>query len=513
MGTPHVLVLDEGTTSTKAALFDDRSRVVASSALPLTITTHPDGRVEQDATELWEASRSVIGDVVAAAEEGGLEIAALAIAVQRTTTVLWDAETGRPVAPVVNWQDTRAAARVTELSAEWAAPAKTATGLVLGPAHVGLHLDALLAGDTALRELADQGRLRAGTPETWIIWNLTGGTDGGVYATSTSCAGSTGLLDIRTDTWWPELLDELGVPGTALPQVLPEDADYGTTREALVGAGIPITGVLGDQQAALYGHGAFEAGAVKCTHGTGSFINFHVGPDAVDAGDGLDCRVAWTTAGSRAYMLEGGSFVTGSGVDWMVEQLGVLPTADRIDAVYAEGRADSGLISVPALAGFAAPYWDSTARGMMIGFNRGTTAADVVRATVDGTAHTVVDIIETMARNAGTTPTVVLVDGGLSRSDALLQSQADLLQIPVVRAAHPEYITARGAAWCAGIARGVWADEAAATATRSEGREFTPRMSPEERTVRRRAWQDAVSRALGWQRAELPSIPAQGTRS
>lgn len=509
MSTRHVLVLDEGTTSTRAVLFDDRSEVVASSALPLAITTHADGRVEQDAAELWSASRSVISEVVATAADGGLDIAALAIAVQRTTTVLWDAETGEPVAPVVNWQDTRAAARAAELSAEWAARAKAATGLVLGAAHVGLHLDALLTRDPALRDLAEQGRLRAGTPETWIIWKLTGGTDGGVFATSTSCAGSTGLLDLGTGRWWTALLDELGIPAAALPQVLPEDADYGATRPGLVGARIPITGVLGDQQAALYGHGAFRAGAVKCTHGTGSFINFHVGSDPVDAGEGLDCRVAWTTAGSRAHMLEGGSFVTGSAVDWMVNQLGVLPAADRIDSVYAEGEADSGLISIPALAGFAAPHWDATARGMMIGFNRGTTAADVVRATVDGTAHTVVDIIETMARNATTSPEVVMADGGLSRSDALLQSQADLLQIPVVRAAQAEYVTARGAAWCAGIARGVWAGEEAVSATMAEGQQFTPRMSPEERNVRRQAWQDAVSRNLGWRRARLPASSAQ----
>lgn len=510
MSARHVLVLDEGTTSTRAALFDDRSRVVANSALPLTTTTYPDGRVEQDAVELWETSRSVLSDVVATARDEERDIATLAIAVQRTTTVLWDAQTGQPVAPVVNWQDTRAAARADELSAEWAGKAKTATGLVLGPAHLGLHLDALLARDPALRDLAEQGRLRAGTPETWIIWNLTGGTEGGVFATSTSCAGSTGLYDLRTGRWWSALLDHLDIPGTALPQVLPEDADYGTTRADLIGADIPITGVLGDQQAALYGHGAFQVGAVKCTHGTGSFIDFHVGPDPVDAGEGLDCRIAWTTAGSRAHMLEGGSFVTGSGVDWMVNELGVLPSADRIDSVYSAGKADSGLVSVPALAGFAAPYWDSTARGMVIGFNRGTTAADVVRATVDGTAHTVVDIIETMARNARTNPTVVVVDGGLSRSDALLQSQADLLQIPVVRAADAEYVTARGAAWCAGIACGVWADEEAAVATKSEGREFTPRMSPEERNIRRSAWQDAVSRALGWRSAQLPSTPARG---
>ena len=508
MGARHVMVLDEGTTSTRAVLFDDRSRVVASSALPLGITTHPDGRVEQDPVELWAASQSVISDVVDFAANGGLEIAALAIAVQRTTTVLWDAETGHPVAPVINWQDTRAAARVAELSGQWAERAKAASGLVFGTAHLGLHLDALFAKDTGLRDLAARGRLRIGTPETWITWKLTGGTDGGVFATSTSCAGSTGILDLGTGRWWQEILDEFGISRASLPQVLPEDADYGTTREDLIGARIPITGVMGDQQAALYGHGGFPTGTVKCTHGTGSFIDFNVGPDPVDAGNGLDCRIAWTTAGSRVHVVEGGSFVTGSGVDWMVDQMGVLPAADQIDTVYAQGRADTGLISIPALAGFAAPYWDSTARGMMIGFNRGTSAADVVRATIDGIAHTVVDVIETMACNTGTNPSVVWVDGGLGRSDALLQSQADLLQIPVIRAADAEFVTARGAAWCAGIARGVWADEEAAAATKHEGEKFTPRMSRNERDALRTAWRDAVSRTLGWRRAQLPSTPS-----
>lgn len=497
MGTTHVLVLDEGTTSTRAVLFDDRSRVVASVAEPLTITTHPDGRVEQDATEIWEKSASVLRQVVERANADGLEIAALGMAIQRTTTVLWDRATGEPVAPVISWQDTRAADTVTELGEDWARRSAEVTGLVLGSANCGLHLQSLLDADPELRHRAEAGELLAGTVDAWITWNLTG-----QFVTSSSNAGSSGMADMRAGAWWEEFLDELDVPVSLLPAIVAEDADYGRTRTEAIGADLPVTGVFGDQQSALFGQGGFTAGSVKCTHGTGSFIDFNIGSTPIVPSSGLDCRIAWTTGGTTTYLIEGGSFVTGSGIDWLIS-LGLLDEAASLDATYAKGNPDSGLVCVPALAGFTAPHWDGNARGLMIGFHRGTTTDDVVRATVDGIAHTVTDVLAAMAESAGVAPQVINADGGLSRSNTLLQAQSDLMQIPVVRAAQAEFITARGAAWCAGIVHGIWASPEAASATQEAGETLVPTASPEATDLVRTAWQDAVSRDLGWRRTVL----------
>lgn len=493
MGDRHILVLDEGTTSTRAVLFDDRSRVVASVAEPLEITAFPDGRVEQNASEIWEKTARVLKAVVDQATAESREIAALGMAIQRTTTVLWDRVTGEPVAPVISWQDTRAADTVTELGPTWATASVETSGLVLGAANCGLHLHALLA-DPQLRARAEAGELLAGTVDAYVIWKLTSR-----HLTSTSCAGSSGMGVLREPRWWDEFLAMLDVPVALLPAILAEDADFGTTDPSLIGAALPITGVFGDQQSALYGQGGFEAGSVKCTHGTGSFIDFNIGPGAVVPANGIDCRVAWTTGGTTTYLLEGGSFVTGSGIDWLVK-LGVLDEAAHLDETYAKGDPDSGLICVPALAGFSAPYWDGNARGMMIGFHRGSTAEDVVRATVDGIAQTVTDVLDAMADSAGVNPNLVNADGGLARSSALLQVQADLMRVPVNRAAQAEYITARGAGWCAGVVHGVWESPEAADATKEAGVAFEPQGSLENRDLARTAWKDAVQRDLGWRR-------------
>lgn len=497
MGSKHVLVLDEGTTSTRAVLFDDQSRIVSSISEPLGITTYPDGRVEQDAQEIWQKSVNVLRQVVDHAQQNGLEIAALGMAIQRTTTVLWDKATGDPVAPVISWQDTRAADTVTELGAEWARKSIEVSGLVLGAANCGLHIQALFAADPELRRRAEAGEVLAGTVDSWIIWKLTGR-----FLTSTSCAGSSGMAILRSGTWWEEFLSELDVPVAMLPQILAEDADFGSTNAELIGAELPVTGVFGDQQSALYGQGGFEPGAVKCTHGTGSFIDFNIGQNPIVPANGLDCRIAWTTNGVTTYLIEGGSFVTGSGIDWLIS-LGVLDSAANLDATYRQGDPDSGLICVPALAGFTAPHWDGNARGMMIGFHRGSTARDVVRATVDGIAHTVTDVLEAMADSAGVSPKVIRVDGGLARSDTLLQAQADLMQVPVVRAAQAEYITARGAGWCAGVVHGVWASIDQAAATQEAGASFEPAAPESVKILAREGWQDAVGRDLGWRRTLL----------
>lgn len=499
-----VLVLDEGTTSTRAVLFDAGSNVLGSVAEPLAIETKASGAVEQDADEIWRKSRAVLGEVIADATRDGRRIVALGMAAQRTTTVVWDRLTGEPVSPIFSWQDTRTTDLVDAVKPEWGERFNQVTGLSLGPANVALHLGWLLGQDAELKRRAEAGEILAGTPDSWLIWKLTGGPDGGRFVTSASCAGSSGALELVRQVWWEEFLTALGVPATMLPEIISDDGDFGTTREDLVGAALPITGIIGDQQSALYGQGGFEPGSVKCTHGTGSFVDFNIGPEPHIPGGGLDCRIAWRVGADTTYLIEGGSFVTGSGVDWLVGGLGVLERASALDATYAEGDPASGLICVPALAGFAAPFMDGNARGMIIGLNRGTTQADVVRATVDGIAHTVADLLGAVTAASGVRPQRVGVDGGLGRSDALLQAQADMMQVSVERAAQAEFITARGAAWMAGVTGGVWPDREAAAATKADGVLFTPAIDRAEFEVRRAAWGDAVQRALGWRRADLP---------
>ncbi len=503
---PTVLVLDEGTTSTRAVLFDAASKVLASKGEPLGIETKPSGAVEQDANEIWQKSQAALREVIAEAQRDGRRIAALGMAAQRTTTVLWDRTTGEPVAPIFSWQDTRCADMVDELRPAWGEKFTQTTGLSFGAANVPLHLSWILRNDPELRRRAEAGELYGGTPDSWLIWKLTGGPDGGRFVTSASCAGSSGGMELTAHMWWQEFLDELGVPVALLPEIISEDGDFGVTRADLIGAELPITGIVGDQQSALYGQGGFGEGAVKCTHGTGSFLDFNIGTEARVPGGGLDCRVAWRIGDTTTYLFEGGSFVTGSGVDWLVDGIGVLDKASVIDATYAAADPNSGVVCVPALAGFAAPYWDGNARGMLVGLNRGTTKADVVRATLDGIAHTIADLLGAMSEASGVSPTVIAVDGGLGRSDALLQAQADLMQVPVMRAAQAEFITARGAAWLAGVATGVWASPEEADATKELGQVFHPQMSEAEQKLRRSAWADAVQRALGWRRADLAGV-------
>lgn len=494
---PHVLVLDEGTTSTRAVLFDQDSRVVDEQRERLEVLTPRRSIVEQDATVIADQSVAVLRAVVERATEAGRELVALGLTNQRTATVLWDRRTGEPVAPMVSWQDSRTAEAVERLAPRWSESYTRRVGLILAVMNVPLHLSSLLR-DPELRRRAEAGELLAGTPDTWLLWRFTGGPNGGRHLTSYSNASSAGGMDLVEGVWWESWLSELGVPKALLPEVHPDDDDFGVTDGDLLGVELPIRANIADQHAALFGHGGFDAGSVKCTHGTGSFIDFNIGPKPVVAGSGLDTRCAWRATHQTRYLLEGSSFATGSVIDWLVDGIGVLASADQLDATCARTPESSGVMCVPALAGFTAPHWDPHSRGLLVGLHRGTTKDHVVRATVDGIAHTTADLVLGMAGRSGVSPTVIAADGGLSRSDALLQAQADLTGVPVERAADTQYVTARGAAWLAGIASGVWGSAQEAASTKGEGRFFRPRLSEADRTVQREAWYDATRRAIGW---------------
>lgn len=502
----HILVLDEGTTSTRAVLFDADSTVIDQESRRLAVHAPSAAIVEQDANEIVERSVEVLRTVVERARTEGREILALGVTNQRTTTTLWDRRTGEPVAPTISWQDTRALGRVEELSADWARRYTVRTGLQLAPASLPLHLAAMLQ-DEGLRRRAEAGELLAGTPDTWVIWKLTGGPEGGKHVTSFSNAGSTGAFDLLAEDWFGEWLDALDVPRSLFPEVLHDDGDFGTTTEDTIGARIPLRANFADQQSALFGHGGFEAGALKCTHGTGSFIDFNIGPDLVVVDSGLDTRIAWKTERGTRYLYEGASFVTGSAIDWLIDGIRVLRSADDLDEICGSLPGTSGVICVPALAGFTAPHWDQAARGMFLGMHRGVTAEHLVKATVDGIARTTADLVLFMAETSGIAPKVVLADGGLSRSRALLQSQADFTGVPVAVASGAEHVTARGAAWMAGLAVDLWASPAEAM-ERAEARtrEYAPQLEPEQLDRARSSWKDATERALGW-RPEGDPVP------
>ena len=502
---PTIMALDIGTSSTRAVLFNEDGKVLDYEQEPLAIKTLPDGTAEQDAVEIWTKSRNVLEKVARRAQRYGYRPVAMGIASQRSTTIIWDKASGKPVFPAISWQDTRWIPGAIEFgdSGDWYQSVPKDTGLSFGAAGVPFHLKYVFDVDPALRARAKAGELLVGSPEAWVLWNLTGGPNGGTFSTSMSSGSSAVPVTLDGAGYYQPLLDAMDLPVELFPTLANDDADFGTTTNNAIGMEIPIRSVIGDQQAALFGSGAFEPGMAKTTHGTGSFVSVNVGSEPVQA-DKLDMRFGWRTDAGTTYMVETTANVTGSGVDWLVDGLGVLDKPELIDSTYAHGDPESGVVVVPALAGFGAPYWDADARGMIIGLNRSTTKSDVVRGFVDGIAHTVADMLNTIGEKTGVRPTSVAVDGGLSRSDALLQSQADLTDVPVTQPSDSEYATARGAAWLAGIATGVWASPEDARKTLESGRRYEPQITTELRDVRRAQWHDAVNRSLGFKRAEFP---------
>ena len=494
----HIAVLDEGTTSTRAVLIAADGAVVAERNYKVDVHTPGGNRVEQDPKQIVDRSIQALREVLDQAKEQGREVDCVAITNQRTNTTIMDRVTGEPVSVLIGWQDGRAMDRVEELHGTWAEKFAHTTTVNLAAANVALHAEWFLK-DPELRRRADAGELILGTPDTVLLRKLTGHA-----ATSMSNASAYGAFDFRNEVWWDEWLNFLGVPVEMFPELLADDGDFGVTNADVLGYELPIACVMADQQAALFGHGAFAPGTVKCTHGTGSFIDFNVGEQIPEEGKGLDLRIGWRTAFGKANCIEGATWVSGSAIEWLIEDMALIGEAKQLDAVCRSAK-PSGLIVVPALAGFASPHWDAAARGTAFGLHRHTSQADFVEATVAGVAHTVVDLLDAISDVSGTTTTTLAVDGGLSQSDYLQQMTADLLGVPVERTENAGYVTAMGAAWIAGISRGVWASKEDAAASRAIEARFEPAMSDSERSSRRDAWTDAVDRSLNWRtRKGLP---------
>jgi glycerol kinase len=486
--TAHLLAIDQGTTSTRALVYDETGRVRGSAARELTQHYPRPGWVEHDAEEIWAGVREVVPRALAQAGLRAEDVLALGVTNQRETVVLWERADGKAVARAIVWQDRRTAdfCRDHQADEEWI---RERTGLVLDPYFSATKLRWLLEQDAGRRGRAEAGQLACGTVDSFLIWRLTGGR---VHATDRSNASRTLLLNLHTAAWDEELCRYFGVPALLLPEVRPSAGDFGVTAGLdFLPDGLPIRGVAGDQQAALFGQCAFAPGEAKCTYGTGAFFLQHLGERATLSKHRLLTTLAASGAGAPQYALEGSVFIAGAAVQWLRDGLKLLASAPAVEELAARSDPDQPVVFVPGFVGLGAPHWVPEARGVLFGLTRGTTAADLGRATLEGVAYQVADLIEAAGQDAGQRLRELRVDGGMARNGWFLQCQADVLSLPVLAAAQSE-ATAQGSAYLAGLAAGVWPDLEALRRLAGEARRYEPKLAEEERQRRLRRWRRAV---------------------
>jgi glycerol kinase len=480
-----ILALDQGTTSSRAILFDERANILAVAQREYRQIYPQPGWVEHDPEEIWSSQISVAAEAIA--KVPGIEIAAIGITNQRETTVVWDRKTGRPLHNAIVWQDRRTAQFCDELR-EHEPLFRERTGLVL---------DAYFSG-TKLRWILDRIDARDvafGTIDTWLVWRL---TNGRAHVTDSTNASRTLMFDIRRAQWDDELLDILGIHDVALPDVHPSSGVVAKTADGLpIPAGIPIAGIAGDQQAALFGQRCTRAGMAKNTYGTGSFVVMNTGSDVVRSSHGL---LATMICEPRQYALEGSIFVTGAAIKWLRDNLGLIRTSADIERLASSVADTNGVVFVPAFTGLGTPHWDGYARGAIVGLTLGATSAHIARATLEAIALQSADVLDVMRRDSGIALSELRVDGGASVNDLLMQIQADVAGIPVVRTRMPE-TTALGAAYLAGLATGFWSSDTIDAQWKAD-RTFAPRMSADERAAKIATWRRAVERAKGWAEPE-----------
>jgi glycerol kinase len=488
-----ILAIDQGTTSSRAVLFDGTGNAVASVQREITqIYPHP-GWVNQDAEHIWEVTLDVTRRLLAETPIDIGQIAGIGITNQRETTVLWDRETGVPVAPAIVWQSRQTAPLVAEIVQRGMAETyRRITGLVPDAYFSATKIAWLFQQDEALHQRAIAGEICFGTIDTWLIWNLSGGK---THITDYSNASRTMLFDIRECVWSRTLLDDLQIPAAILPEVRGNSEVLTTTAPTLFGRSIPISGVAGDQQSALFGQTCFEPGEAKNTYGTGSFLLMQTGAEVTVSGHKLLSTIAWGIDGEIEYALEGAVFVTGAAVQWLRDGLGIIAKASDVQALAASVEDSGGVSFVPALSGLGAPFWDPDARGVISGLTRGTSAAHIARATLEAIAFQSRDVLDAMQADAGIRLDELRVDGGAVQNDLLMQIQADILGVPVVRPKMVE-TTVRGAAFLAGLATGVWRNREELRATWKVDRRFEPSVSDDVREQRYAQWREAIRRSL-----------------
>ncbi len=492
-----VLALDQGTTSCRAMLFDRTGASVARAQREFTQHYPASGWVEHDAVEIWQVQRTVLREALAEARATARDLVAIGITNQRESTLLWDRVSGEPVSRVIVWQDRRTAARCEALRAGGHEDAvRERTGLLLDPYFSATKLEWLLDHVAGARARAERGELAFGTLDSWLVWQLTGGA---AHLTDTTNASRTLLYDLERGGWAPELLELFRIPDACLPRVVPssQGADMAPSAD-LDGVAVPITGIAGDQQAALYGQAAFNRGMVKNTYGTGCFLLMNTGSERPRSRH----RLLATRACGRStlqYALEGAVFTGGAVVQWLRDGLGFIDSAHDVEALAASVPDSGDVYLVPAFTGLGSPHWDAHARGAMVGLSRGTTRAHIARAALEAIAFQSVELVRAMEQDAGTTLTELRVDGGATANDLLMQLQADLLGTPVVRPRVTE-TTALGAAYLAGIGAGFWSSEAEVAALWRVDRVFEPALPAAEAAARLARWSRAVERARNWTR-------------
>jgi glycerol kinase len=496
-GQRYVLALDQGTTSSRAIVFDQNGRIVASAQKEFRqIYPHP-GWVEHDASEIWSTQLACAQSALRQAGISAQDVAGLGITNQRETTVLWDRSSGVPVAHAIVWQDRRTAehcAALRERGVEDRLRAKT--GLVLDPYFSATKIAWLMDHVPGARARAERGELAVGTIDSWLIWNLTGGS---VHVTDVSNASRTLLVDLATLDWDDELLQLFNVPRVLLPRITSSSEIVGSTQPELFGAPIAIAGIAGDQQAATFGQACFTPGMAKNTYGTGAFMLMNVGDAPQASSNRLLSTAGWRTGGGSGatYMLEGSVFVAGAVVQWLRDGLGLIERSEHVEALARQASDNGGVYLVPAFVGLGAPHWDPDARGLVIGVTRGTSRAHVARAALESIAFQSADVLTAMQGDAHRPLTELRVDGGAARNDLLMQFQADLMGVPVVRPEVTE-TTALGAAYLAGLATGVWSATDELTNLWRAERRFEPMMSTDECESRRAQWRRAVDRSRLW---------------
>ena len=495
MAKKYVMALDAGTTSNRAIIFDENSKIVGVSQKEFTQIFPQPGWVEHDADEIWSTMTTVMKEAL---EESGLsanDISAIGITNQRETTVVWDKNTGRPVYNAIVWQSRQTASIAEDLKKKGLTEEfKNKTGLTIDAYFSGTKITWILEHVEGTRARAEAGDLLFGTIDTWLIWKLTGGK---VHVTDYSNASRTLMYNIKELKWDEQLLSYLKVPAKMLPEVKPSSCRYGFTEPSILGASVPVSGAAGDQQSALFGQNCFEPGMAKNTYGTGCFMLMNTGTDIYDSKNGLVTTIAWGLDGKVEYALEGSIFVAGSAIQWLRDGVRMVDSAPDSEWVAKKVRDTAGVYLVPAFVGLGAPYWDQNARGMIIGITRGTTKAHIVRATLESLAYQTRDVLGAMEADSNIKLASLKVDGGAVANNLMMQFQADILGVPVDR---PQIIetTALGAAYLAGLAVGVWSNkEELKTAWKLDVR-FEPVMDKSEADKLYKGWQKAVKHSMHW---------------
>ena len=491
----YIVALDQGTTSSRAVVVDENGKVVAVHGIEFPQIYPQPGWVEHDPAQILSSQVESLKKAVEKAAIDPKDIVGIGITNQRETTIIWDKATGKPVCNAIVWQCRRTAAEIERLKAEGASEIiRKKTGLIPDAYFCGSKIQWILRNVPGTRVAAQAGELLFGTVDTWLIWNL---TREHAHVTDVSNASRTMLFNIHTMDWDQELLDLMEIPHVLLPKVVDSSGVVGMLDKSILGVEIPIAGIAGDQQAALFGQACYEKGMVKTTYGTGGFLLMQTGTEAVESENGLLTTVAWRMGGKTEYALEGSVFVAGASIQWLRDEMKLISSAAESEEVALSVTDTAGVYVVPAFTGMGAPYWDMYGRGAIVGLTRGAGRAHIVRATLEAIAFQNADVMDAMTRDSGIPLSQMRADGGASANGFLMQFQADVLGIPVVRPAVTE-TTAMGAAYLAGLAVGVWESREQVAALWRTDRIFQPQWSEDQRAERLRQWHRAVLRAMSW---------------